>query len=445
MPHGHAAPAARSEHEPAEIKDHPIQATDIHPNVLYVCKRLHEHGHTALVVGGAVRDLLLGRSPKDFDLATSARPEAVKQLFRNARIIGRRFKLAQIRYPSMSIEVATFRGEPRARRQGIIRRDNRYGTSEEDARRRDFTINALTFDPLSLTLFDYVGGLEDLRERRIRTIKEPRESYIEDPVRMLRAVRFKVRLGFRLDPPCEAAIREQAHLLRDVTRHRLAEEMQRFLTRGNAEATYREFERLGLLGPLLGMQPHAWFFAAEALKSTLTRLAPYLRRMDEWVAAGGETIAPTVALLGLLVTLGRDEFRTWVAGAGTPAGRPGQPDPRLPQMLSEWGMLNGQVHPALAILEAARMLAGSRGALLDDAARSAAVVGIREGLLLRAVLRDVLGVDAEEVERSRVYLPRLADLPILDHPRPIQRGALPRRAGSGDGMRSRGQSRRRRR
>lgn len=438
MPHGKRGPAAVADSGPAVITDHSIRPADIHPNVFFVCQRLREHGHTALVVGGAVRDLLLGRPPKDFDLATSARPEVVKGLFRNARIIGRRFRLAQLRYPNMAMEVATFRGEPRERRGGMIRRDNRYGTSEEDAKRRDFTINALTFDPLTLTLYDYVDGLEDLRTRRIRTIKPPRDSFREDPVRMMRAVRFKVRLGFHLDADCEAAIREMAHLLRDVTRHRLAEEMQRFLTRGNAEATYREFDRLGLLKPLLGMAPHTWFFAPEALKDPLERLQPYLRRMDQWVAEGGEPIAPTVALLGLLAALGQDGYRAWLIGEEARSAGPLRRQLRthFPQMLSEWGMLNGQVIPALAIQEAARTLVESAGRMLQNRAAAAEVTGIREAVLLLAVLRDVLGLPHEWIAQAVQELPRLPDLPILDHPRPLQRAAHPHpRGASGKGRR----------
>lgn len=444
MPHGHAGPASRKEHGPAVITDHPIRAADIHPNVHFVCRRLHEQGHTALLVGGAVRDLLLGRSPKDFDLATSARPETVKQLFRNARIIGRRFKLVQLRYPSMSVEVATFRGEPRERHQGIIQRDNRYGTSEEDARRRDFTVNALTFDPLTLTLYDYVGGMEDLRRGRIRTIKPPEDSYREDPVRMLRAVRFEVRLGFRIAPECEAAIHRMAPQLGEVTRHRLAEETQRFLTRGNAVATFREFDRLGLLPHLLYMAPHAWFFAEEAREAPLRQLEPYLVRMDAWVAEGREPVAPTVALLGLLATLGRDAFRAHLLGQGGRAVEAfeRQLRARLMEMLGNWGMLNGQVGPALAIIAAARRLAAAGSALLDDPAEATAIAGIREAVLLRAILGDVLGVPPEEVAASLEHLPHLPDMPILDHPRPIHRGTLSRHPRAGEGPRRRGRSRR---
>jgi len=444
MSQGRAVSTARKEARPAVIREHDIRSTDIHPNVFYVCQRLHEDGHTALLVGGAVRDLLLGRSPKDFDLATSARPETVKQLFRNARVIGRRFKLAQLRFPSMSMEVATFRGEPRTRRQGIIQRDNRYGTSEEDARRRDFTMNALTFDPLTLTLYDYVGGLEDLRARRIRTIKPPEQSFREDPVRMMRAVRFKVRLDFRIDPACEAAIVELAPLLGEITRHRLAEEMQRFLTRGNAEAMYAEFDRLGLLRPLLHLEPHAWLFAREALEQPLERLRPYLRRMDAWVAAGRETIAPTVALLGMLVTLAREGLPAYLRGETSRAaedfGRVQRP--RLAQMLSEWGLLNGQVAPAQAILDAVRALGAQAEHRLADREWAAGLTGVREAVLLRAVLMDTLELPDAAVEPTLAWLPRLPDLPILDHPRPLHRGSLPRRPEHGAGPRRRGRSRR---
>jgi hypothetical protein len=409
------------------ITDHPIRGEQIHPNVFFVCQRLREHGHTALVVGGAVRDLLLERSPKDFDLATSARPEVVKGLFRNARIIGRRFRLVQLRYPNMSMEVATFRSEPRDKRPGMIQRDNRYGTSEEDARRRDFTINALTLDPLSLELYDYVGGMDDLRARRIRTIKPPDESYREDPVRMLRAVRFQVRLGFSIEPRCEAAIRRLAPLLGQVKRHRLAEEQQRFLTRGNAEDTHREFENLGLLRPLLAMEPHAWFFDPAARERPLERLGPYLRRMDAWVAGGGEVIPPTVALLGLLGTLGRDPYRRWLRGEAPPRGESSFLHGlrgRLPQMLSEWGLLNGQVVPALAILETAHLLAASNGQPLRDRGEAERLTGIREAVLLLTVLRDVLELPEGLVEPGLELLPVLPDLPILDHPRPLRRSGI---------------------
>lgn len=442
MPHGKRGPDAHRDPGPAVITDHSIRPADIHPNVLFVCQRLREHGHTALVVGGAVRDLLLGRHPKDFDLATSARPEVVKGLFRNARIIGRRFRLAQLRYPNMAIEVATFRGEPRDKRQGMIRRDNRYGTSEEDARRRDFTINALTFDPISLTLYDYVGGLPDLRAGRIRTIKPPHDSIREDPVRMLRAVRFKVRLGFTIHPECEAAIGELAPTLREVKRHRLAEELQRFLTRGNAEAAFHEFDRLGLLHPLLDMRPHRWFFAPQALKGPLHRLEPYLRRMDAWVAQGGEPIAPTVALLGVLAALGHDAYRAWLRG-DEPRDMGSllrNLRTRFPQMLSEWGLLNGQVVPALAIQEAARALVGSGGALLRNREEAARVSGIREALLLVAVLRDVLEVPDAWVQQALPELAQLPDLPILDHPRPLLRGTQPH---APPGAKRRGRRRRR--
>ena len=220
-------PFPPDQHASAEVADHAIEAGSIHPNVHYICRRLADHGHLALLVGGAVRDLLLGIRPKDFDLATSARPEEVERLFRNARIIGRRFRLVLVRYPDMLVEIATFRAEPGRLKNGMILRDNRYGTMEEDVRRRDFTINALTLDPLEGKLYDFVGAMDDLRAGIIRTIKPPEDSYREDPVRMLRAVRFQCRLGLKIDPECQRAIPPAAKLLGEVSRHRLADELQR--------------------------------------------------------------------------------------------------------------------------------------------------------------------------------------------------------------------------
>ncbi|MDH5753322.1 MAG: hypothetical protein OEZ59_13005 [Deltaproteobacteria bacterium] len=410
--------------EARAVLEHGIKAQQIHPNVLFICHRLVEQGYTALIVGGAVRDLLLGRSPKDFDLVTSARPEKVKTMFRNARLIGRRFKLAELRFPSMSVEVATFRSEPQVSSNGMIKRDNRYGTPEEDAFRRDFTINALSFDPLTLELFDYVGGLQDVRSGRVRTIKPPGESIQEDPVRMLRAVRFKMRLGFQMDSLLEKEIRANVRLLGNVTRHRLAEETQRFLTRANAEPMYGEFARLGLLKPLLHMKSQPWFFSQEAQRDPLPVLGPLLKRMDEWLGSGRETPPATVAQLALLLTL--SEPGVWKAlfpGAGGKKGAAPSANfwQKLSGFLSDWGMLNGQVEPAVRILKAAEML--QRAGCGDAAARGDAAPGddtpgIREGWLLLAMLKEPLRIDGGYLEAGLSRLDELPDLPILDHPRP---------------------------
>ena len=198
--------------------EHPISRRDIDPDALKVLYRLHESGHTAYLVGGSVRDLLLGRRPKDFDIGTSAHPYQVKKLFRNCWIIGRRFRLAHVRFGPKAIEVATFRkhipagteSEPaddadRRRRRPVgradatrdlqIKHDNTFGTPEEDAFRRDFTINALFYDIATFSIIDYVGGLQDLKDGLIRCIGDPNERFQEDPVRMLRAIVMASRLG----------------------------------------------------------------------------------------------------------------------------------------------------------------------------------------------------------------------------------------------------------
>ncbi len=427
--------------------DHGISPQAIHPNVHFVCQRLREHGHSALLVGGAVRDLLLGRAPKDFDLATSARPEAVKQLFRNARVIGRRFRLVLLHYPNMTIEVATFRAEPRDGHGGMIRRDNRYGTVEQDARRRDFTINALTLDPLGMTLYDYVDGEADLRAGRIRTIKPPHASFMEDPVRMLRAVRFQVRLGFRLDAQCEAVLRKMAPQLGAVKRHRLADVIQRFLTDGYAQQTWGAFHHLGLLVPLLALDAHPWFFPPPVREQPLEALAPYLAAVDRWAARGTEPLPPTVALLGLLVSLGPPAWQEMLAGRKAADETqflrrlPG----RLAELLATWGMLNGQVSPAMQILTALRTLSTSP-ALLHDRSAAASIPGAREAIMLCALLRERFAVSEAAVAQGLAALPDLPDLPILDHPRPLNRAltahAHPHGHRAGAGRRRSGRRRR---
>ena len=428
---GQTQPTVSDPHASAEVTDHPIKTSSIHPNVHFICRRLADHGHLALLVGGAVRDLLLGIPPKDFDLATSARPEEVERLFRNARIIGRRFRLVLVRYPDMLVEISTFRAEPGRLKNGMILRDNRYGTLEEDVRRRDFTINAFTLDPLEGTLYDFVGGMGDLRAGIIRTIKPPKDSFTEDPVRMLRAVRFQCRLGLKIDPECQRAIPAAAKLLGDVSRHRLADELQRLLTGGHAEAMCAELEPLGLLRPLLNREPFPWFFGSAGGKSgrgksPLKILNPLLQELDRWAREGEEPLPPTVALLALLVALGPEELREFLAGAPQEEGisRRHQKqglDPRLADMLSAWGLLNGQVGPALAILQAANRLIVHGPKAAWDAEFCAAIPGSREAWLLLGALRGVLGGAADFLEAGLSLLPQLPDLPILDHPRPPER------------------------
>ncbi|WP_172973080.1 polynucleotide adenylyltransferase PcnB [Morganella morganii] len=246
---------------------HSISRQDISENALKVLYRLNKSGFDAYLVGGGVRDLLLERKPKDFDIATNATPDEVRKLFRNCRLVGRRFRLAHIMFGPDIIEVATFRGphdnnEPaddgKARSQqgknGMLLRDNIFGTIEEDAVRRDFTINSLYYSVADFTVRDYVGGLADLQQRIIRLIGDPETRYREDPVRMLRAIRFAAKLDMTIEPETAAPIRTLSTLLRDIPPARLFEEVLKLLQAGDGHRTFellREYDLLDMLFPLV--------------------------------------------------------------------------------------------------------------------------------------------------------------------------------------------------
>ena len=237
-----------------ERAEHPISRRDIDPNVLKVLYRLVNAGHLAYLVGGGVRDLMVGRRPKDFDVATSAHPQQVRDLFRNSRLIGRRFRLVHVFFGPQNIEVATFRRrseEPAGADDPMIRLDNTFGTPEEDAFRRDFTVNALFYDPATYRVIDYAGGADDLDARLIRTIGEPELRMREDPVRMMRAVRFAAKLGFEIEPATRAAIERHRNDLLKASMPRLVEETYRTLGQAEAGRAASLMEELGLLEPML--------------------------------------------------------------------------------------------------------------------------------------------------------------------------------------------------
>jgi len=216
-----------------------------------VVRELQQAGFEAFIVGGGVRDLLLGKAPKDFDVATSATPEEVQNVFPRCRLIGRRFRLAHVRKGGALIEVATFRGvsdteDERELSGGRILRDNVFGTVEEDALRRDFTINALFLDPVSGDIRDYVGGYRDLSERRLSLIGEPEVRYREDPVRLLRAARFVAKLGVAPDEETARRIPEMARLLEDVPPARLFEEICKLFMTGHGMRSLEALQRFGL-------------------------------------------------------------------------------------------------------------------------------------------------------------------------------------------------------
>ena len=273
---------------------HPISRKNISENALKVMSRLRNHDHQAFLVGGAVRDLLVGGHPKDFDVATDATPEQVRGLFRNSRIIGRRFQIVHVRFGREVVEVTTFRGhhsngdgeQPPARHHsrqsdtGMLLRDNVFGSLEEDAARRDFTVNALYYCSSDFCVYDYVGGLSDLKQEQIRVIGDAEQRYREDPVRMLRAVRFAARLGFGIAGDTASPIPALAHMLEAVSAARLFDEVSKLFMSGYALDTFRllrECQLLEYLFPATATElkdnPAALALMEAAMRSTDSRVA----------------------------------------------------------------------------------------------------------------------------------------------------------------------------
>jgi poly(A) polymerase len=241
--------------------EHGIDVQQLCPSATEVVRRLQNAGYEAYIVGGSVRDLLVGKVPKDFDVATDATPEEVKVVFPRSRLIGRRFRLAHVRLSGVLVEVATFRGQAgqasphQQQENGRILRDNVWGSLGEDAIRRDFTINALFMDPVNGEIRDFVGGYEDLQNRILKLIGDPETRYREDPVRMLRAARFVAKLDVQPDPATATPIPEMAHLLEQIPPARLFEEVCKLFLTGHAEAALKALQAFSLtrsLFPVMG-------------------------------------------------------------------------------------------------------------------------------------------------------------------------------------------------
>jgi len=234
--------------------EHILPLSKIDRHALFIMEKLAASGHTAYLVGGSVRDLLLNQKPKDFDISTSAKPEEIKRLFRNCILIGRRFRLAHIRFGQKAIEVSTFRsGDPEA--DSLILRDNIWGTPEEDALRRDFTINGLFYDPATQTIIDYIGGFPDIQKNYLRTIGQPHLRFRQDPVRMIRLLKFQARFGFEIDPDTHVALLENRHEILKSSQARILEELLRMLEMGTSKSFFHLLTQHGftqLLMPLLG-------------------------------------------------------------------------------------------------------------------------------------------------------------------------------------------------
>ncbi|VFR40296.1 Poly(A) polymerase [plant metagenome] len=277
---------------------HGIDRRNVSRHAIKVCEVLRQHGYEGYIVGGAVRDLIVGLEPKDFDVATNATPEQTRPLFRRARIIGRRFQLVHVVFGQEVIETSTFRAPAAATQKtdehGRILSDNEFGTQEQDAIRRDFTINALYYDPLTEEVIDYCHGVDDLKKRVVRMIGDPQTRYREDPVRMLRAVRFSAKLNGQIHPETLSPIRPMADLLGNVPASRLFDEMLKLLTCGHAMDCLRQLREVGLhrgLLPLLDVvleQPGGERFVELALERTDVRVR------------SGKSVSPSFLFAALL-------------------------------------------------------------------------------------------------------------------------------------------------
>lgn len=267
---------------------HNITRANINGNALKVLYRLKQQGFEAYLVGGGVRDLLLGLHPKDFDVATNATPDQVRDIFHNCRLIGRRFRLAHVVFGREIIEVATFRGQAQTHddpnhaqsSDGMIMRDNVYGSMEEDAWRRDFTINALYYNIKDYSVVDFTGGLDDLRQRKLRMIGDPLVRFREDPVRILRAVRFAAKLDLNIDKSLQKPIAKLKHLIANIPQARLYDEMLKLFHSGAGVKALNALKSFQLLDCLLGdavkqyyEHPGAHAFLIEVLKSTDERVS----------------------------------------------------------------------------------------------------------------------------------------------------------------------------
>lgn len=297
-------PGLKLDHRVISRDGHGISRKDISPNALRVLYKLREGGFDAYLVGGAVRDLLIGGHPKDFDVATSATPDQVRSLFRNCRLIGRRFRLAHIMFGQEIIEVATFRansddgsGDRETEDGGRLLRDNVYGTIEDDAIRRDFTANALYYTVDDFSVRDYVGGFEDVNARVLKLIGDPDSRYREDPVRMLRAIRLAAKLNFRIDDSAAEPISRLASLVSDAPPARLFDECLKMFLSGHAEKSFLGLEIHGLLNVLFPETAKALNTNSSGALRTMVLQA--LRNTDSRIAEG-KPVTPAFLFAALL-------------------------------------------------------------------------------------------------------------------------------------------------
>jgi poly(A) polymerase len=384
---------------------HSLSRSQIDSDALKVLYRLHQNSYVAYLVGGSVRDLLLGRRPKDFDIGTSAHPYQVKRLFKNCWVIGRRFRLAHVRFGMKTIEVATFRRKVTAEElaaaeeasaelretpeegnagPGLIHRENTFGTPEEDAFRRDFTINALFYDIGTFSIIDYTGGLEDLRAGIVRSIGDPAERFHEDPVRMLRAIAMAARLGFTIDAPIDHAIGSgRAEIARSAPA-RLIEEFYKLLRSGASEQAFRMMAERRLLEPIAHDLQKG---AGDRLWQSLAAVDAYRKRHEDIP----DTLTNAILLGSLLVPLGMSGHPR------QPAGTELEKEPRLTL---------GMLPLARRDVERFRQIMGLQRRLLDARLSPRA----RRALMHRGPFREALtwlaihGQAPEAVEHWRGFI-----------------------------------------
>jgi poly(A) polymerase len=398
-------------------EQHVVSRRDIDPDALKVLYRLRQAEHVAYLVGGSVRDLLLGRRPKDFDIGTSAHPYQVKKLFRNCWIIGRRFRLAHVKFGQKVIEVATFRrqvapgeevvadGVPAPdpstpEGQHLIHHDNTFGTPEEDAFRRDFTVNALFYDIATFSVIDYVEGLEDLRAAIVRSIGDPDVRLVEDPVRMLRAVALAARLNFTIEPALLDSIRRHRHEIGKASAPRMLEEYYKILRAGSAERAFRQLAEVGLLEPTA---PELHKGAAESLWKSLAAVDAYRRRFE----STPETLTNAILMGTLLAPL----------GVSINPGRDAAP-PRL-----------GALPLARRDVERLRQIWGLQRRLRDLGANPRAQRALAHRHIFREALTwlEIHGNAPELVEHWKVITPEAPATgePHAPHPHPAPNGEEP--------------------
>jgi len=386
-------------------EEHPLSRRDVDPDALKVLYRLRQYDHVAYLVGGSVRDLLLGRRPKDFDIGTSAHPYQVKKLFRNCWIIGRRFRLAHVKFGTKVIEVATFRrqvapGEevvqdgvpapdptvPEGR--PLVHHDNTFGTPEEDAFRRDFTVNALAYDIATFSVIDYVGGIEDLRAGIVRSIGDPDVRLKEDPVRMLRAIALAARLDFTLEPTLGTSIRTHRHEIATSSLPRLLEEYYKILRAGSSEKAFRMLADVGLLEPVSTELHHG---ASDPLWKSLAELDTYRKQFD----STPDTLTNPILLGSLLVPLGIS------LSPGSDPGRTSKRPP-LPRL--------GSLPLARGDIERLRLIMGLQRRLRDLSAGPRAQQQLAQRSIFCEALTwmDIHGGTPEVVEHWNAILAEIA-------------------------------------